>query len=198
MFALANVASALALWGYKVLCVDWDLDAPGLTHYFNTSEDRKGLIELIADLTCENEAKPDWHDFTEIIDYSRYEGRLHLIRAGSSGNFYFQMVQNTDSVALYENHGLPEVLELLRTQWTSKYDFILLDSRTGVTDIGAICTMFMPDILFFVFTTSNQSLNGSIKTVNVLKRRAANLMSIDRRFMQCQYYRDSTPGPNTR
>jgi Mrp family chromosome partitioning ATPase len=28
--ALANIAVLLSRWGYRVLCVDWDLEAPGL------------------------------------------------------------------------------------------------------------------------------------------------------------------------
>ena len=34
-FILANVAATLADWGYRVLCVDWDLEAPGLNKYFD-------------------------------------------------------------------------------------------------------------------------------------------------------------------
>jgi MinD-like ATPase involved in chromosome partitioning or flagellar assembly len=33
-FCLANIGTLLANWGYQVLCVDWDLEAPGLHHYF--------------------------------------------------------------------------------------------------------------------------------------------------------------------
>ena len=33
-FALANTAALLSSWGYRTLCVDWDLDAPGLQEYF--------------------------------------------------------------------------------------------------------------------------------------------------------------------
>ena len=33
-FALANIGALLAMWGHKVLCVDWDLESPGLSHYF--------------------------------------------------------------------------------------------------------------------------------------------------------------------
>ena len=29
-FTLANLAVILAQWRYRVLCVDWDLEAPGL------------------------------------------------------------------------------------------------------------------------------------------------------------------------
>ena len=33
-FALANVAAILSEWGCRVLAVDWDIEAPGLSHYF--------------------------------------------------------------------------------------------------------------------------------------------------------------------
>src|ERR1700691_4982057 len=33
--ALANVAALLAKWGYSVLVVDWDLEAPGLERFFS-------------------------------------------------------------------------------------------------------------------------------------------------------------------
>lgn len=35
-FALANIAALLGKWGYRVLCIDWDLEAPGLHQYFST------------------------------------------------------------------------------------------------------------------------------------------------------------------
>src|SRR4051794_16575664 len=45
---LANTAALLAKWGYRVLCVDWDLEAPGLRLYFKTwLVPRPGLTELI-------------------------------------------------------------------------------------------------------------------------------------------------------
>ena len=32
--ALANIAALLAKWGKRVLLVDWDLEAPGIEHFF--------------------------------------------------------------------------------------------------------------------------------------------------------------------
>jgi Mrp family chromosome partitioning ATPase len=29
-----NVAVILAQWGYRVLAIDWDIEAPGVGHYF--------------------------------------------------------------------------------------------------------------------------------------------------------------------
>lgn len=42
-FALANAAAAISAWGYRVLCIDWDLDAPGLAHYFRMPTVHSGL-----------------------------------------------------------------------------------------------------------------------------------------------------------
>lgn len=49
-FALANIGTLLSSWGYKVLCIDWDLEAPGLHLYFKSwiqQENRHGLTEMI-------------------------------------------------------------------------------------------------------------------------------------------------------
>ncbi len=32
--ALANTAVLLAAWGYKILIIDWDLEAPGIENFF--------------------------------------------------------------------------------------------------------------------------------------------------------------------
>src|SRR5713226_283367 len=51
-FALANIAVLLARWGHRVLCVDWDLEAPGLPLYFQLTVRQKinqlpGVVEMI-------------------------------------------------------------------------------------------------------------------------------------------------------
>lgn len=52
--ALANVAAALAGWGYRVLALDWDLEAPGLSHYFRTWVDAPafGLVDLVEQIAA--------------------------------------------------------------------------------------------------------------------------------------------------
>lgn len=57
-------------------------------------------------------------------------------------------------------------VEQLRGAWKSKFDFILVDSRTGITDIGGICTIQLPDILALVFTATYQSLFGAVDVAN--------------------------------
>src|SRR5580692_2074227 len=53
--ALANVAALLTKWGYSVLVVDWDLEAPGLERFFgsvrpdigNVRATRPGIVDLM-------------------------------------------------------------------------------------------------------------------------------------------------------
>src|SRR6266700_2968299 len=50
-FTLANIAVLLARWGYRVLCVDWDLEAPGLYDYFQPmcTIPVGGVVDLVDD-----------------------------------------------------------------------------------------------------------------------------------------------------
>jgi MinD-like ATPase involved in chromosome partitioning or flagellar assembly len=43
----------------------------------------------------------------------------------------------------------------------SRYDFILIDSRTGVSDTSGICTVDMPDDCVVCFTLNMQSIIGA-------------------------------------
>jgi hypothetical protein len=75
-------------------------------------------------------------------------------------------MQALDWKRLYEEHQLGNFLEALRGEWKEALDFVLIDSRTGITDIGGICTVQLPDLLVLLFTANLQSMCGSIDVVN--------------------------------
>ena len=52
-------------------------------------------------------------------------------------------------------------LEAAKKKMRAEYDYILIDSRTGVSDTAGICTVQMPDILVVCFTLNNQSIEGA-------------------------------------
>ena len=72
-----------------------------------------------------------------------------------------------------------DYLEICREMWTARYDYVLIDSRTGVSDIGGICTAHLPDRLVVLFTANMQSLRG---VVDIAERAGAarDLMPYDR------------------
>ncbi|WPB78116.1 TIR domain-containing protein [Archangium violaceum] len=159
--ALANIGTLLTRWGYKVLCVDWDLEAPGLDRYFHQwlqQPQNPGVVELIH--AHVEERKPRWQEYVVELKLGSAGLPLHLMPAGIQDNTYKRRIQELDWAALYEKHALGDFLEQMRDKWKDSYDFVLIDSRTGITDIGGICTIQLPDQLVLLFTANRQSLEG--------------------------------------
>src|SRR5262249_41414107 len=61
----------------------------------------------------------------------------------------------------YERLGGGKLLEAERSALRTEYDYILIDSRTGVSDTSSICTVHMPDSLVILFTLNRQSIIGA-------------------------------------
>jgi cellulose biosynthesis protein BcsQ len=163
--ALANCAALLAKWGSRVLIVDWDLEAPGLERFFSEFPDvmdsrtkKQGVLDLIEN--WDGKANLDWRECRITIPVANGASRLDLITAGLRDKDYSRRLHAVDFPTLFEQKGLGKYIEQLREEWTADYDFVLLDSRTGVTDIGGICTVHLADILVLLFTTTDSSVDG--------------------------------------
>ncbi|QFU87535.1 KGGVGR-motif variant AAA ATPase [Amycolatopsis sp. YIM 10] len=157
-FTLANIAVLLARWGHRVLCVDWDLEAPGLPDYFRPllrEEPAGGVIDLVDDFLADT-IRPGSH-----VTPLTAEGTLDFIAAGRDDVDYAPRLQAIDWESLYEQ-GFGDYLEQCRERWTADYDYVLLDSRTGISDIGGICTAHLPDQLVVLYTANMQSLRGAL------------------------------------
>ncbi|NJN66854.1 MAG: AAA family ATPase [Chloroflexaceae bacterium] len=193
--ALANTAMLLSLWGYRVLIVDWDLEAPGLEYFFKDFLDMKlvaqktGIIDLLSQISqgsqgsqgshhgddeAPAETEVNWNDSLVKIDLAGGQTTLHLLTAGSRSDDYFRHLRNLDLHTLYEAGG-GVAIERLRNEWKEAYDFVLVDSRTGITDIGGICTIQLPDILVLLFMATEQSLQGVIDVAKKASRSRWNL-----------------------
>lgn len=170
--ALANCAALLAKWGHRVLMVDWDLEAPGLERFFASVEGSDvveartktaGVVDLIA--AWSTSEKLDWRSCTIGIPVSNGKSKLDLISAGRSDSEYPGKLHTLDFPKLFEETDLGSYIEVLRDEWAAAYDFILIDSRTGVTDIGGICTVHLADVLILLFTTTDSSVLGLSRIV---------------------------------
>lgn len=156
-FCLANVAVQLARWGNRVLCVDFDLDAPGLHEYFRpylSGSLTSGLVEVVA-------GEIEWQDAVEPVAVPETEG-LALLAAGRMDETYADRAQALSWPDLFEHHDLGWRFEKIRLSWFAEYDYVLIDSRTGITDIGGICTAQLPDVLLLCVAPNQQNLDGSL------------------------------------
>ncbi|WP_216209208.1 CATRA system-associated protein [Amycolatopsis aidingensis] len=166
-FALANVAVLLARWGYRVLTIDWDLEAPGLHHYFAPMLPKApdgGVVDLAYDFLAGAKRPADHAVRLDIED-----GIVALLAAGRQDEGYTRRVQDIDWDDLYQR-GFASFLERCRREWAASYDFVLIDSRTGLSDIGGICTAQLPDRLVVVFTANQQSVEGVVDAARLADR----------------------------
>ena len=190
--ALANIGVILANWGKKTLLIDWDLEAPGLENYFNTLipsdygiTNKDGLIDLLA-LRAENAGYDtrsiQWEKYLTSIPIpspipgARPNSNLYLLTSGKKDDGYISRVKQFDFSNFYNEKDGGEFLEDLRDNWKKKFDYILIDSRTGLTDSSGICSIHMPDIVVALFTATEQGFKGTLNAVNTAKSRQAELV----------------------
>jgi len=187
--ALANTACILAQDSNNkgILVIDWDLEAPGQHYYFRDLLAKKytegidselainehvGLIDLFLEL---KQMIPDTNDryegqtteeavaTLEKIDLNRFimptdNPNLFLLKAGRFDKQYSTNV-NTFNWENFYNRS-PQLIRIWAEKLTTQYQYVLVDSRTGLTDISNICTSLMPEKLVVVFTPNRQSLMG--------------------------------------
>jgi cellulose biosynthesis protein BcsQ len=185
---LANVAWILASNGSRVLAVDWDLEAPGLHKYFQPFLVDKGLTETegVIDFVTEFATAardrtanddPNWFDpFADMAQYAvplEWEfdgGRLDFVGAGRQGASYSIRVNSFDWHEFYDRLGGGVFLARARQHLKDRYDHVLIDSRTGLSDTSGICTVQMPDALAVCFTLNNQSVEGAADVARSVRR----------------------------
>lgn len=196
--ALANVAWILASHGLRVLAIDWDLEAPGLHRYFHPFledkelENSPGLIDFVVEFTeaarhaARDQPKTSsdeaWYQryttllrYTYSLDWDFGSGTLDFVPAGQQGVGYSARVNCFDWREFYQKLGGGVLLEALKKRLREDYDYVLIDSRTGISDTSGICTVQMPDDLVVCFTLNQQSIKGAAavaESSNAQRRRS--------------------------
>lgn len=175
--AVANIAWILASNGHRVLACDWDLEAPGLHHYVHpflppaALGSTTGIVDLFADHAALARARGprgmELYAHTARVRPHALSvdwafpggGSLDFLSAGR------QNVEYLDTLASlsWDYVGGP-FLSALREDMRRTYDYVLIDSRTGLSNAVEICTVDLPDVLVSCFTLNVQSIEGAART----------------------------------
>jgi hypothetical protein len=95
-FAMANVATILARWHFKVLCIDWDIEAPGLSYYFAphipAEGSGTGLVDMLAGFPDAQGPHLHWNKYTTTMHLPSV-APIDLISAGQRDENYTVRVQ---------------------------------------------------------------------------------------------------------
>ena len=167
--ALVNTGVELARRGRKVLLVDFDLEAPGLDTFEAIKPKRTapGIVDFVRRYLDTGQA-PEVAEFLEQCpEIGDDGGELWLMPAGASKSNYAESFRQIDWGDLYEQRNGFILFEDLKAQWKEvlQPDYVLIDSRTGHTDVGGICTRQLPDSVAMLFFPNEQNLTGLTKVV---------------------------------
>lgn len=185
--ALANVAARMAASGKKVLVVDFDLEAPGLARLepFATRQPTPGLVDFIKSYEVSGVAG-SIADYitTHQIKVGDEAYALDFLSAGGNEVSYVADFASIDWVNLYEQNDGFLLFEEIRAQWTeASYDYVFIDSRTGYTDVGGICTRQLPDLVVCLFFPNDQNLIGLKDVVREVRSSESRARPIDLFFV---------------
>jgi hypothetical protein len=157
----------------RALMIDWDLEAPGVDRFFDFETDalidHSGLIDLLEDYK-ENLAhlahKLDESEPFQFVDIQSYivdiypdqgqRGKFFLLPAGKrlGENFkqYATLIKKFNWHDFYKNWEGEFFFEWFRWSLGNLAEVILIDSRTGVTEMGGACTYQLADVVVMLCT----------------------------------------------
>lgn len=172
--AMTNVAYQLALARQDVVLIDFDLEAPGLTLMpeFQPVEggapaQSGGLAAFLA-AGLKNEPVPKVKDLCyvpQIQTMPNLKGKIHVLPAGEVAG-----ALRLDD--LYADMPRSFVLDdlLLQIEQDINPAYLLIDSRTGLTEIGGICTTHLGEYVVVLFGLNEQNLQGTALMLERLRR----------------------------
>jgi cellulose biosynthesis protein BcsQ len=175
--ALANVAAMLAKEGRRVLLIDFDLEAPGLDAFedLGCAKGHPGVVEYAAEYLATGKAPPIASFVRECVPVStrpvvrecvpasiHLRGKLWLMPSGKKDQQYNRDRARINWAELYDKYDGERFIENWKADVEKTYapDYVLIDSRTGLTDVGGICTLHLPQLVVLLYSLNDQNIYG--------------------------------------
>ena len=180
--ALANAAVYLAKLGFSVVALDFDLEAPGLHYKFSRNEDdsplavERGIVDYVNDFRLNGEVSLPLKNFSICVPLPGIEKPMvHLIPAGRAPSAdYWSMLSAINWHDLFYEKGAQgvQIFKELQTRILDEFkpDFLLVDSRTGITEIGGVATAVLADKILCLVLPTLENLEGARTVLQSLKR----------------------------
>jgi len=178
--ALANVARYLATLGQKVFTLDLDLEAPGL-HYKLLSREESaklevGVVDYLHSFYAGGATSASLADHVVRVRHrTESSGVIDLMPAGRvpSGRYWEKLSQINWHDLFYAPgaRGIPFFLEL-KERIATEYapDYLLIDARTGITEIGGVATTLLPDQVVCLLVNNPENLEGARAVLRSIRR----------------------------
>jgi cellulose biosynthesis protein BcsQ len=174
--ALTHVAWILAMRGRKVVAVDLDLEAPGLSTAFNLNPQPKyGIVDYFYDRSYLPKGVDPNISVTQIFGEVRIPnatGRLFVVPAGFLELDYISKVDDLRATTVTDSGENLWSVFSREIQEQLKPDVLLVDSRTGINQWGALSLLQAADeVIIFLFPNeqNRQGIELLLQSLNSLK-----------------------------
>jgi MinD-like ATPase involved in chromosome partitioning or flagellar assembly len=169
---LANVARYLARFGRKVFAIDLDLEAPGLhfkllgaAHGLPSVE--SGIVDYLHEFVTTGTPPRSLRPYAITVPQVRSDdATINVLPAGdvSVSSYWRKLSQISWHDLFYTDvaQGIPLFLDLQqKIQEEFAPDFLLIDARTGITEIGGVATTVLADTVVCTLLTNLENLYGA-------------------------------------
>ena len=159
--ALAYTGRILSEMGHRVVCVDMDLEAPGLPNLLGIDDNMigdRGVVSLLRALDQQEEV-----NFSEHLLPVPNSESLFLIPAGVPNAEYARRLRFIELEMWYreDRNPLRLFLDGLKNGLPFTPDIILLDSRTGISEMSGPLLFDLADMAIVAFFPHPQAKRGT-------------------------------------
>lgn len=183
--ALVNSALLRAISGDRVVVLDFDLEAPGVTSYVNEIaqknnknvdlDTRRGVLDYLYD-AIENNHVSDLKEnsITGEALGLKMEGNIWFVSAGNTSDpEYSKKLGSINWAEIFEKKHGALLLENMKRQIESEFgnpDYVFIDSRTGITETGGVCTKYLADLVVMLTSLNAQNIIGTSRVFKAFKK----------------------------
>lgn len=174
--ALTNIAMRLSQLNKKVCIIDFDLDAPGLRFkflkdYALSQPINKGIVDYIHEFSSKGNLPKQIRDYTiDLIPNDVESEKIQFISAGDIHSpEYWKKLSMINWASMFyskEGQGVKFFLDLkAKIETELNPDYLLIDSRTGITDISGITLRILADEIVVLAINNKENLWGTKKII---------------------------------
>ena len=181
--AVANAARYLARLNFKVVVLDFDLEAPGLHYKFSTDKKSKpiavetGIVDYLHEFITEGSIPASLEKFVITLAGpapGTDQALLRLIAAGKGPSpDYWRKLSEINWHELFytpDAKGVQLFLDLKqRIADELQPDFLLIDSRTGITEMGGVAATLLADRVICLVMPTLENMEGARAVLRSLK-----------------------------
>jgi len=180
---VANAARFLGMLGKGVVALDLDFEAPGLHYKLGRAPDIDGkspsltggaVPYLVATAKGAKNPPPLQDHMVQLALPEGTKGWLRLMPAGPAPRreYWVALKQLRERLRFDDpsGKGLAALLDLhARIRDELQPDYLLIDARTGVTELGGLATTALADCVVCLLVRNQESVDGTLSIVRALK-----------------------------